>query len=77
MLAQVAGKDDETGDELLVRPDDEEATVRKRLGIYHEQTKPLVAYYQAEAKADACAYITIDGTQAVEKVNALLDEKLA
>jgi|TARA_B110000211_G_scaffold14041_1_gene14671 adenylate kinase len=74
---KVAGKDDETGDELLVRPDDEEATVRKRLGIYHEQTKPLVDYYQAEAKANACAYITIDGTQAVEKVNALLDEKLA
>ena len=74
---KVAGKDDETGDELLVRPDDEEATVRKRLGIYHEQTKPLVDYYQEEAKANACAYITIDGTQAVEKVNALLDEKLA
>jgi len=70
------GKDDETGDELLVRPDDEEATVRKRLGIYHEQTKPLVAYYQAEAKAGSCVYITIDGTQAVEKVNSLLDEQL-
>ena len=74
---KVEGKDDVSGDDLAVRPDDEEATVRKRLGIYHEQTKPLVAYYQAEAKADACAYLTIDGTQPVEQVSALLDEKLS
>ncbi|MGB2742529.1 MAG: adenylate kinase [Cognaticolwellia sp.] len=71
------GKDDETGDELAIRPDDEEATVRKRLGIYHEQTKPLVDYYQAEANAGACSYLTIDGTQPVEQVSSLLDEKLA
>jgi len=71
------GKDDETGDDLSIRPDDEEATVRKRLGIYHEQTKPLVEYYQAEASAGACAYLTIDGTQPVEQVSSLLDEKLA
>ena len=74
---KVEGKDDVSGDDLAIRPDDEEATVRKRLGIYHEQTKPLVAYYQAEAKADACAYLTIDGTQPVEQVSALLDEKLS
>jgi len=71
------GKDDETGDDLSVRPDDEEATVRKRLGIYHEQTKPLVEYYQAEAGTGACAYLTIDGTQPVEQVSSLLNEKLA
>lgn len=74
---KVEGKDDETGDDLSIRPDDEEATVRKRLGIYHEQTKPLVEYYQAEAGAGACAYLTIDGTQAVEEVSSLLNEKLA
>ncbi|MCW8833603.1 MAG: adenylate kinase, partial [Colwellia sp.] len=39
---KVEGKDDVTGDDLSIRPDDEEATVRKRLAIYHEQTKPLV-----------------------------------
>lgn len=71
------GKDDETGDDLSIRPDDEEATVRKRLGIYHEQTKPLVSYYQAEASAKACSYLTIDGTQPVEQVSALLDAKLS
>ncbi|TWX63778.1 adenylate kinase [Colwellia sp. C1TZA3] len=71
------GKDDVTGDDLSVRPDDEEATVRKRLGIYHEQTKPLVDYYQGEAKVKACAYLTIDGTQPVEQVSSLLDKKLS
>ncbi|GAA0815079.1 adenylate kinase [Colwellia sp. D2M02] len=71
------GKDDVTGEELSIRPDDEEATVRKRLAIYHEQTKPLVDFYQAEAKAGNCSYLTVDGTQAVEAVNALLSEKLA
>jgi adenylate kinase len=74
---KVEGKDDDTGEELSVRPDDEESTVRKRLGIYHEQTKPLVTYYQAEAAQGACAYHTIDGTQPVSQVNDLLAEKLA
>ncbi len=71
------GKDDETGDDLSIRPDDEEATVRKRLGIYHEQTKPLVDYYQAEANSGACTYLTIDGTQPVDAVSALLSEELS
>lgn len=74
---KVAGKDDETGEDLSIRPDDEEATVRLRLGVYHEQTKPLVAYYQREASVGACAYLTIDGTQAVSEVNQLLEKKLA
>jgi len=74
---KVTGKDDVTGEELSIRPDDEESTVRKRLGIYHDQTKPLVNYYQAEASAGACSYLTIDGTQPVEEVSALLAERLS
>ncbi|MDN3651316.1 adenylate kinase [Thalassotalea ponticola] len=74
---KVEGKDDETGEELVIRPDDEEATVRKRLAIYHEQTKPLVDYYKAEADSGNCKYITIDGTQPVDKVSAELAEQLA
>ncbi len=74
---KVEGKDDVTGDDLSIRPDDEEATVRKRLAIYHEQTKPLVDFYQSEAKLGNCSYLTIDGTQAVEKVNELLSAQLA
>ena len=73
---KVEGKDDVTGDDLSIRPDDEESTVRKRLDIYHEQTKPLVDFYQAEAKSGNCSYLTVDGTQAVEAVNAQLIERL-
>lgn len=74
---KVEGKDDVTGDDLSIRPDDEESTVRKRLAIYHDQTKPLVDFYQAEAKLGNCQYLTVDGTQAVEAVNTLLNEQLA
>ena len=74
---KVEGKDDVSGEDLSIRPDDEETTVRKRLGIYHEQTKPLVEYYQADAKSNLCQYLTLDGTQPVEEVSQLLAEKLS
>ncbi len=70
---QTEGKDDVTGEELIVRDDDQEETVRKRLGVYHEQTEPLVGYYQSEAQAGNCVYHKIDGTQPVAQVK----EKLA
>lgn len=44
---KVAGKDDVTGEDLIQREDDKEETVRKRLDIYHSQTKPLVTFYTA------------------------------
>lgn len=68
------GIDDATGEELIQRDDDQEATVRNRLNIYHEQTAPLIEYYQSkESKALNVDYTKIDGTQAVETVrdNAL------
>lgn len=43
---KVAGLDDETGEPLIQREDDREAIIRKRLEVYHQQTEPLVAYYQ-------------------------------
>jgi len=42
---KVAGKDDITGEDLVQREDDKEETVKKRLEVYHSQTKPLVQYY--------------------------------
>ncbi|MCB1943226.1 MAG: adenylate kinase, partial [Candidatus Accumulibacter sp.] len=45
----VAGKDDATGEDLIQRDDDQEETVRKRLQIYHSQTKPLLDYYRSWA----------------------------
>lgn len=73
---KVTGKDDVTGDELAVREDDKEETVRHRLGVYHEQTKPLVDYYTSAANGGLCEYHKINGTQTVEAVNEQLDSLL-
>ena len=42
---KIENKDDITGEDLIIRPDDQEQTVKKRLEIYHNQTKPLINYY--------------------------------
>jgi adenylate kinase len=70
---KVAGKDDATGEPLIQRDDDKEATVRKRLEVYHSQTRPLVDYYdQWGASGDAAAprYRKIDGTGSVDDITA-------
>ena len=59
---KVAGKDDVTGEDLIQRDDDTEETVRKRLQVYHSQTKPLLQYYSTWAatgdlKAPKCRRI--------------------
>jgi adenylate kinase len=48
---KVQGKDDVTGEDLIQREDDKEETVRKRLAVYHSQTKPLVEFYSKWAAA--------------------------
>jgi adenylate kinase len=70
------GKDDQTNDYLMIRDDDKEETVRHRLGVYHDQTKPLVDYYQARANEGACEYHTLDGTQSVDAVSKQLSALL-
>ena len=68
---KVAGKDDATGEDLVQRKDDEEATVRNRLGVYHQQTEPLVEYYRkwgATGDKRAPAYHRIDGIGSVDEV---------
>ncbi|MBS1211388.1 MAG: adk [Proteobacteria bacterium] len=62
------GLDDETGEPLIQRDDDKEETVRKRLGVYHEQTKPLVGYYQDKAKSGALKYSTVAGVGSVQAI---------
>ena len=62
---KVDGKDDVTGEDLIQRDDDNEETVRKRLDIYHSQTKPLVEFYSSWAnsgEAGAPKYAMIEGT---------------
>lgn len=66
---KVEGKDDVTGEDLIIRQDDKPETVLERLAIYHKQTKPLIAYYTAEAEAGNTVYHRLDGTQPVEKVS--------
>jgi adenylate kinase len=68
---KVAGKDDATGEDLIQRDDDKEETVRKRLGVYHQQTEPLVAYYAkwaAAGDAHAPRYHKISGVGTVEEI---------
>ncbi|RUO37239.1 adenylate kinase [Aliidiomarina shirensis] len=70
------GKDDVTGEDLVIREDDKEETVRKRLKIYHEQTEPLVAYYKKLADQGVVKCYKLDGTQKVENINKELKELL-
>jgi adenylate kinase len=70
---KVAGKDDLTGEDLVQRKDDEEATVRTRLQVYHSQTRPLVDYYSqwaATGDAQAPRYAKIAGIGTVEEITA-------
>ncbi len=69
---KIAGKDNETGEDLVQRPDDVEETVIKRLNVYHEQTKPLVDYYQSWAKQDAAApkVVKVAGVGNVDEICA-------
>lgn len=65
------GKDDETGEALIQREDDNEATVRHRLTVYHDQTEPLVEYYKAWKKQDAelaPAYAQVKGMGSVDDI---------
>ncbi len=68
---KVAGKDDETGEDLIQREDDAEETVRHRLSVYHSQTKPLVAFYQdMAARQGTPKYSAIAGVGSVEQITA-------
>ena len=62
------GVDDETGEPLIQREDDQEDTVRDRLRIYEEQTSPLVAYYQAKASSSQLQYFSIEGQGSVVEI---------
>ncbi|PTD97990.1 adenylate kinase [Pseudothauera lacus] len=70
---KVAGKDDVTGEDLVQRDDDKEETVKKRLDVYHSQTKPLVKYYTdwaASGDAAAPKVRKITGLGAVNEITA-------
>lgn len=60
------GIDDVTGEPLIQRDDDKEETVRKRLAVYHEQTKPLVDYYSSQEQG--VQFNTISGVGGVDEI---------
>ena len=73
---KVEGKDDETGEDLIQREDDQEATVRKRLDVYHEQTQPLVDFYGQWSTADAATAPNLVKVDGIGKVAEIRDRIL-
>lgn len=68
---KVEGKDDVTGEDLVQRADDNEATVRDRLKVYHDQTAPLVDYYKSWSAVDkeaAPEHLYIAGVGSVDDI---------
>jgi len=68
---KVEGKDDVTGEDLIQRDDDKEETVRNRLDVYQNQTRPLVDYYSswaASGDSKAPKYIRIEGVGSVDEI---------
>ena len=65
------GIDDVTGEPLVQRDDDKEATVKNRLDVYHEQTEPLIDYYRTFAASNAPEapnYVKVGGVGSVDDI---------
>ncbi len=70
---KVEGKDDLTGENLIIRDDDREETVKKRLAVYHDQTEILVDYYgkwAASGELGAPQYRKLNGVGSIEAIRA-------
>ena len=68
---KVEGQDDETGEPLIQRDDDQEDTVKARLKVYHDQTEPLIDFYSswaASGKAGAPVHHKIAGVGGVDDI---------
>jgi adenylate kinase len=64
---QRAGIDDDTGEALIQRDDDQEDTIRNRLAVYHDQTRPLVGFYR---DLNGVQYHRLDGVGAVDVITS-------
>ena len=77
---KVDGVDDPTGEPLVQRDDDKEETVRKRLDVYSQQTRPLVDYYAEWARSEPDAaprYRAISGVGTVDQITQRALEALS
>ena len=69
--------DDETGEPLIQRPDDNEETVRKRLAIYHDQTSPLVDFYKKSSLVqNGNRYIEVNGVGDISTIQEQIKKAL-
>lgn len=74
---RVPGQDDETGEALVQREDDQEETVRKRLAVYKEQTRPLIEFYQRlQQQGYAVKVVTINGEDDVDRIRERIADVL-
>ena len=75
---KVDGKDDQTGEPLIQRADDLDEIVRDRLGVYHEQTQPLVDYYSDDAleSLTGIKFSVVSGVGALYEVKQRISEAL-
>jgi adenylate kinase len=73
---KVAYVDDETGEPLVQRPDDEEATVKRRLDIYNQDTQPLLSFYQDIEKQGLTHYCRINGVGEIQLVTSAIFDKI-
>ena len=69
---KIAEQDDLTGEPLVQRDDDKEETVRHRLKVYRDQTRPLIDYYSGWAESDSAAplYRKVEGVGTVDEIKA-------
>ncbi len=70
------GLDDITGEPLIQREDDMPETVKHRLQVYQNETRPLVDYYQSQEITTSLKYIAVDGSQPVDKVFEGIEQNL-
>ncbi len=71
------GLDDETGEALIQREDDKEETVQNRLAVYHDQTSPLIAFYQNMPGEHAPTYHKVDGVGNMAEIRDAMFSSLA
>ena len=73
----IEGLDDETGEELIIRKDDEPETVKDRLKVYWKQTQPLIEYYLGNKENSKLDYFSVEGTLSVEEIKNNIKEFLS
>ena len=70
------GYDDISGEPLIQREDDKPETVLKRLGVYHDQTKPLIDFYTKQSEAGFLKFFRVDGSNTVSGVFESISKQL-